>query len=84
MADALDRFRIDGIRHNIDFLAAIMQHDRFREGALTTAFIAEEYPDGFEGAPLFSEQIKNALLSVFICALCAGSGIWSFWCHAQL
>ena len=59
MADALDRFRINGIRHNIDFLAAIMQHDRFREGALTTAFIAEEYPDGFEGAPLSSEQIKE-------------------------
>ena len=59
MADALDRFRIDGIRHNIDFLAAIMQHDRFREGALTTAFIAEEYPDGFKGAPLSSEQIKE-------------------------
>ena len=59
MAYALDRFRIDGIRHNIDFLAAIMQHGRFREGALTTAFIAEEYPDGFEGAPLFSEQIKE-------------------------
>jgi len=48
---ALDRFRIDGIGHNIDFLSAIMQHPRFREGALTTGFIAEEYPEGFEGAP---------------------------------
>ncbi|UYY59344.1 acetyl/propionyl/methylcrotonyl-CoA carboxylase subunit alpha [Sphingomonas sp. S2-65] len=48
---ALDRFRIDGIGHNIDFLSAIMQHPRFRDGALTTGFIAEEYPDGFAGAP---------------------------------
>jgi propionyl-CoA carboxylase alpha chain len=48
---ALDRFRIDGIGHNIDFLSAIMQHPRFREGALTTGFIAEEYPEGFEGSP---------------------------------
>jgi propionyl-CoA carboxylase alpha chain len=47
---ALDRFEIDGIGHNIDFLSAIMQHPRFREGRLTTGFIAEEYPDGFSGA----------------------------------
>lgn len=52
---ALDRFRIDGIGHNIDFLSAIMQHPRFREGALTTGFIAEEYPEGFGGAPASSE-----------------------------
>ena len=48
---ALDRFRIEGIGHNVDFLSAIMQHPRFREGALTTGFIAEEYPEGFQGAP---------------------------------
>ncbi|HWK35479.1 acetyl/propionyl/methylcrotonyl-CoA carboxylase subunit alpha [Sphingomonas sp.] len=47
---ALDQFQIDGIGHNVDFLSAIMQHPRFREGALTTGFIAEEYPDGFHGA----------------------------------
>ncbi|SDC23907.1 propionyl-CoA carboxylase alpha chain [Sphingomonas sp. YR710] len=48
---ALDRFEIDGIGHNIDFLSAIMQHDRFRSGNITTGFIAEEYPEGFVGAP---------------------------------
>ena len=58
MADALDNFRIDGIRHNIDFCGAIMQHQRFRDGALTTAFIDEEYPDGFEGAPQSSQRIE--------------------------
>jgi propionyl-CoA carboxylase alpha chain len=52
MAGALDEFRIEGINHNIDFLAAIMHHTRFREGRLTTGFIAEEYPDGFHGVPL--------------------------------
>lgn len=57
---ALDRFRIDGIGHNIDFLSAIMQHPRFREGALTTGFIAEEYPEGFEGAPA-SAALKRKL-----------------------
>ncbi|WP_340317299.1 acetyl/propionyl/methylcrotonyl-CoA carboxylase subunit alpha [Rhizorhabdus argentea] len=48
---ALDRFEIDGIGHNIDFLSALMQHPRFRSGNITTGFIAEEYPDGFSGAP---------------------------------
>ncbi|MBN9590966.1 MAG: acetyl-CoA carboxylase biotin carboxylase subunit, partial [Alphaproteobacteria bacterium] len=52
MASALDEFRIEGINHNIDFLTAIMLHKRFRDGRLTTGFIAEEYPDGFHGAPL--------------------------------
>lgn len=58
MLSALNDFRIDGIRHNIDFLAAIMQHERFREGALTTAFIDEEYPEGFEGAPQTEQALK--------------------------
>ncbi|MEG3163221.1 acetyl/propionyl/methylcrotonyl-CoA carboxylase subunit alpha [Sphingomonas sp. PB2P19] len=48
---ALDAFEIEGPGNNIDFLSAIMQHPRFRSGALTTGFIAEEYPDGFHGAP---------------------------------
>jgi len=52
MEAALDEFRIEGIRHNIAFLNAIMHNKRFREGKLTTAFIAEEYPDGFHGRPL--------------------------------
>ncbi|MBV9062107.1 MAG: biotin/lipoyl-binding protein [Alphaproteobacteria bacterium] len=52
MANALDEFRIDGINHNIDFLNAIMHSERFREGRLSTAFIGEEYPEGFHGWPL--------------------------------
>jgi propionyl-CoA carboxylase alpha chain len=46
-ADALDAFTIEGIRHNIPFLAAVMQHPRWRAGHLSTAFIAEEFPHGF-------------------------------------
>jgi propionyl-CoA carboxylase alpha chain len=48
---ALDAFEIDGIGHNVDFLSALMQHPRFRAGNLETDFIADEYPDGFHGAP---------------------------------
>ena len=46
-SDALDSFVIDGIRHNIPFLAALMAHPRWRAGRLSTGFIAEEFPDGF-------------------------------------
>ena len=48
---ALDAFEIEGPGHNVDFLSALMQHARFRSGEITTGFIAEEYPDGFHGAP---------------------------------
>ena len=47
MREALDRFYIRGIAHNIPFLAALMKHPRFCEGRLTTGFIEEEYPGGF-------------------------------------
>ncbi|WP_157215242.1 acetyl-CoA carboxylase biotin carboxylase subunit [Flavisphingomonas formosensis] len=56
---ALDQFEIDGIGHNIDFLSAIMQHERFRDGRLTTGFIAEEYPEGFVGAPADASLIRS-------------------------
>ena len=46
-ADALDAFTLEGIRHNIPFLAALMQHKRWQAGKLSTAFIAEEFPTGF-------------------------------------
>ncbi len=44
---ALDAFYVDGIRHNIPFLSALMTHPRWREGNLSTGFIAEEFPQGF-------------------------------------
>ncbi len=49
MARALDDFEVEGIGHNLPFLSAVMQQERFREGRLTTAYIAEEFPDGFHG-----------------------------------
>lgn len=62
-AHALDHYLIKGISHNIDFLSAIMQHDRFTAGAnVTTSFIAEEYPDGFHGAPVLPAT-RDALIA---------------------
>lgn len=48
MRDALDAYYIRGVQHNISFLNALMAHPRFIQGRLTTNFIAEEYPDGFD------------------------------------
>lgn len=70
MRDALDGFLIDGIAHNIPFLASLMAHPRWREGALTTNFIAEEYPDGFvPAAPTDEEAHILGLIAVSIEAM---------------
>jgi propionyl-CoA carboxylase alpha chain len=61
MSDALDTFVVDGIEHNIPFLAALMQHPRWRDGRLSTGFIAEEYPDGF--APIKPNAEEKAVLA---------------------
>lgn len=52
MREALDGFEVEGIGHNLPFLSAVMDNPRFVSGALTTGFIAEEYPEGFAGATL--------------------------------
>ncbi len=49
MGEALDDFELEGIGHNLSFLAAVMANGRFRAGDLSTAFIAEEFPEGFSG-----------------------------------
>ncbi len=61
-ATALDAFVIDGIRHNIPFLSALMQHPRWREGRLSTGFIGEEFPNGFH--PLFAKGETERRLAV--------------------
>jgi propionyl-CoA carboxylase alpha chain len=49
MSAALDSFEVEGIGHNLPFLSAVMNQDRFRSGKITTAYIAEEFRDGFTG-----------------------------------
>jgi len=63
MAEALDRFEVDGIGHNLPFLSAVMQKPRFRDGNLTTGFIVEEFPDGFVGVEPDSEG-SNRLVAI--------------------
>ncbi|MBY6202294.1 acetyl/propionyl/methylcrotonyl-CoA carboxylase subunit alpha [Maritalea mobilis] len=59
MRVALDSFEVEGIGHNLPFLSAVMDHDRFTSGNITTAFIAEEYPDGFEGVTLGDDALRR-------------------------
>ncbi|MBN9241547.1 MAG: acetyl/propionyl/methylcrotonyl-CoA carboxylase subunit alpha [Mesorhizobium sp.] len=67
MSEALDEFVVDGIEHNIPFLSALMQHPRWREGRLSTGFIAEEYPDGF--APIVPGAGDKAVLAAIATAV---------------
>jgi len=64
---ALDEFEVEGIGHNLPFLSAVMDHPRFASGNITTAFIAEEYPDGFEGATLPDDLL--ARVAACACAM---------------
>ncbi|MFW8636904.1 acetyl-CoA carboxylase biotin carboxylase subunit [Cribrihabitans pelagius] len=65
MRIALDSFEVEGIGHNLPFLSAVMDHPKFVSGDMTTAFIAEEFPDGFNGAALPEEDLRK------IAAACA-------------
>ncbi len=56
---ALDTFEVEGIGHNLPFVGAVMDHPRFVKGDITTAFIAEEYPDGFQGAVLDEPTLRR-------------------------
>ena len=64
--EALDEYYIRGIGHNMHFLSSVMQHERFQEGRLTTGFIAEEYPEGFAGAPLTEQKRERLVVAAAI------------------
>jgi propionyl-CoA carboxylase alpha chain len=59
MRHALDGFEIEGIGHNVPFLSAVMAHERFQSGAITTGFIAEEFPEGFSGVEPTREALQR-------------------------
>jgi propionyl-CoA carboxylase alpha chain len=59
MANALDDFEVEGIGHNLPFLSAVMNQKRFRSGKLTTAYIAEEFPNGFCGVEPGEDAVRT-------------------------
>lgn len=60
---ALDEFEVEGIGHNLPFLSAVMDHPKFVSGDISTAFIAEEYPEGFLGATLTDDMVLRVAAS---------------------
>ncbi len=63
--DALDAFYVDGIRTNVAFLSAVLRHERFRKGALSTSFIADAFPEGFTGAKE-TPEVRETLVAVAV------------------
>ncbi len=63
MRVALDSFEVEGIGHNLPFLSAVMDHPKFVSGDMTTAFIAEEYPEGFDGVNLPESDLRRIAAS---------------------
>jgi propionyl-CoA carboxylase alpha subunit len=67
MAEALDRFYIEGIQHNVPFLSAIMDNKRWQKGLLSTSFIDEEFPTGFHGVtpgPSLHDRLRAVAAAV--------------------
>jgi len=63
MRTALDSFEVEGIGHNLPFLSAVMDHEKFTSGNMTTAFIEEEFPDGFNGVELPDDMLRRVAAS---------------------
>ncbi len=66
MSDALDAFEVEGIGNNLPFLSAVMEHKRFQSGNITTAFIEEEYPDGFGDVSLGKKDVRKLSAAVAV------------------
>src|SRR3982751_4551932 len=63
MRDALNGFVVRGVASNLAFQSALLGHPRFAAGDFTTAFIAEEFPQGF-GAVTVAPADRDFLLAV--------------------
>jgi len=69
--EALDRFHIEGIQDNIPFIAAVMDEKRFRSGNITTAYIKDEFPEGFQGvAPTKMQETQLVCAAAYVHTFC--------------
>jgi propionyl-CoA carboxylase alpha chain len=65
MARALEDTHLSGVGHNVPFLAAVMDQERFRSGALSTSYIKDEFPEGFHGVPAGALQ-KDVMVATAV------------------
>ena len=68
LASALDGFAAEGPATNLLFLSSLVSHPRFKAGQLSTVFMAEEYPDGFDPAAACSKEMAELLGAVAVLA----------------
>jgi len=61
MQMALDEFEISGIAHNLNLLGAVLDSRRFRDGQLSTAFLDEAHPNGFDGLALTPSRLDAVI-----------------------
>jgi propionyl-CoA carboxylase alpha chain len=60
---ALDGFVVRGIGNNLVFLNAALANEKFRSGSFSTAFIEQEFPEGYSG-PERTEAVLDTLVPV--------------------
>ena len=63
MARALEDTHLSGLGHNVPFLSAVMDQERFKSGQLSTSYIKDEFPEGFRGLEPSEEQ-KDIFITV--------------------
>jgi acetyl/propionyl-CoA carboxylase alpha subunit len=59
----LDTYVIHGVGHNVHFLRSVLTNPRFVSGNMSTAFIPEEFPEGFHGVKL-TPVLKNKMVAI--------------------
>ena len=62
MQKGLGEYFIEGVQSNISFLESIIRHERYLSGDISTNFIGEEYPEGFNATELTTDVTND-----FIC-----------------
>jgi len=58
MQAAIDSYRIKGVQSNLPFLSALFAHPSLQSGDLTTRFIEDHFPDGFDSTVFESEALE--------------------------
>lgn len=84
MEDALDNYVIRGVTHNIPLLREIITHPRFISGDITTNFLPDVYPSGFQGHQLEVEGRRELLASAAALYIAAQLRSQKFLCNLRV
>ena len=68
LINAINKFSIDGIKNNLNFLSAILINKNFSKGTFSTKFLEMEYPNGFKDYQLNKNdlcKLSAAVLAIY-------------------